>query len=192
MTNTAYCGSFVYEDNFVPEYDWYNGTASRYLLGDEINPDEVTFINHPGGGIDDPEAKIWPFKIHTAQQIFDTVYNYLIKPKTVGEGGYWTEFDWDQAARLGSEETGLPYSGEYGFTETEMYWPLTHMVAPAGEALPYVACNGENSRFDWEALGYHGDPATQLIKPKIAQIISGKKYRAIGGIVVALQQIHKR
>lgn len=151
-------GSFVYEDNFVPEYSWYNGTASRYLLGDKINPNEVTFINHPGGDIDDPEAKIWPFKIHTARQIFDTVNNYLIQPKTVGEGGYWTEFDWDLAARLGSDETGLPYSGEYGFAETEMYWPLTHMVAPAGEALQCVVCHGENSRFDWEALGYHGDP----------------------------------
>ncbi|MDX1435512.1 MAG: tetrathionate reductase family octaheme c-type cytochrome [Anaerolineales bacterium] len=151
-------GSFVYEDNFVPVYSWYNGTASRYLLGDGINPDEVTSINRPGGNIEDPEAMIWPFKIHTAWQIYDSVYNYLIQPKTVGEGGYWTEFDWDLAARLGSEETGLPYSGSYGFTQTEMFWPLTHMVAPAGDALQCVSCHGDAGRIDWEALGYHGDP----------------------------------
>ena len=51
-------------------------------------------------------------------------YNILLQPKTVGEGGYWTDFDWDQAARLGSEAAGLPYSGEFGFAPTEMYWNL--------------------------------------------------------------------
>ncbi len=61
------------------------------------------------------------------------VYNYLLQPKTFGEGGFWTEFDWDQALRMGSEAVGLPFSGEYGFAETEMYWPLTHTVAPAGQ-----------------------------------------------------------
>ena len=64
------------------------------------------------GDISDPKAKIWPFKIHRANQIYDPVNNYLLQPKTVGEGGYWTAFDWDLAARLGSEAVGLDYSGE--------------------------------------------------------------------------------
>lgn len=153
-------GSFVYEEDVAPEYAWYNGTvATRYLLGDEIDPDGVTTINPPAGSIDDPEARIWPFKVHEAIQPYDAIYNYLLQPKTVGEGGYWTEFDWQLALELGSETVGLPYSGEYGWAETEMYWPTTHMVAPTSDALQCAECHGENGRLDWVELGYQGDPA---------------------------------
>lgn len=152
-------GSFVYEDNFKPEYAWYNGEVEyRYLLGDKIDPDQRTPINPPAGSIDDPTAKVFPFKVHIANQPYDTVNNILLQPKTVGEGGFWTEFDWDQALRLGADIAGLEYSGEYGFTETEMYWPTTHMVKPADEALTCDQCHGPEGRMDWESLGYFGDP----------------------------------
>ncbi len=151
-------GSFVYESNFMPEYAWYNGSITRYLLGDPIDPTETTSINTPLGSVSDPAALLWPFKIHRAKQIYDSVNNYLLVPKTVGEGGYWTEFNWDQAARLGSEVTGLDYSGQYGFAPTEMYWNLSHMVVPASEALQCNDCHGDTGRIDWRALGYYGDP----------------------------------
>ncbi|MDH3943008.1 MAG: cytochrome C, partial [Anaerolineae bacterium] len=151
-------GSFVYETNFTPEYYWFNGSVDRYLLGDQIDPTMVTNINRPLGDITDISAKIYPFKVHRAKQIYDTIYNYLIQPKTVGEGGYWTEFDWDLAARLGSEYTGLPYSGMYGFADTQMFWTMGHMVQPASAALQCTACHGEEGRMDWLALGYPGDP----------------------------------
>ncbi len=151
-------GAFVYEDNIVPEYTWYNGVATRYINGDPIDPTQVTNINTPQGSIDDPDSRIWPFKIHRAIQPYDPVYNILLQPKTVGEGGYWTDFDWDQAFELGSEAAGLPYSGEYDWTRTDMYWPQTHMVAPSSDALQCSDCHGEGSRMDWQALGYPGDP----------------------------------
>ncbi|MCP5096577.1 MAG: tetrathionate reductase family octaheme c-type cytochrome [Chloroflexi bacterium] len=151
-------GSFVYESNFMPQYAWFDGTADRYLLGDELDPTQITVLNQPQGSITDANAQIHPFKIHSASQIYDTFFNYLIQPKTVGEGGYWTDFDWDQAARLGMETIGLPYSGEYDFAETEMYWPLDHMVAPQADALQCTDCHSDNGRIDWEALGYYGDP----------------------------------
>ncbi len=153
-------GSFVYQKDLQPEYYWFNGTADRYLLGDEIDPSKPTPINLPHGNINDPTAKIWPFKVHRAKQIYDTEYNILLQPKTVGEGGYWTDFDWDKAARLGAEAAGIPYSGHYGFAETEMYWPLAHMVSPKDDALQCVGCHSEtgNGRMDWAALGYEGDP----------------------------------
>ena len=152
-------GSFVYEANFTPVYRWYNGeVAERYLLGDTINPDSIVSINLPGGNIEDPTARIFPFKVHLAKQPYDTVNNILLQPKTYGEGGFWTEFNWDLALQLGSDITGLDYSGEYGFTETEMYWPTTHMVTAASEALTCDQCHGLEGRMDWEALGYYGDP----------------------------------
>ena len=106
----------------------------------------------------DETSKIFPFKVHLAKQPYDTVNNILLQPKTFGEGGFWTEFDWDLALQLGSDITGLDYSGQYGFTETDMYWPTTHMVRAATEALSCDQCHGPEGRMDWESLGYYGDP----------------------------------
>ncbi len=152
-------GSFVYESNFVPTYEWFNGDMEyRYLLGDKIDPTQPTMINLPAGDINDPEAKIFPFKVHVAMQPYDTVNNYLLQPLTAREDGFWTTFDWPSALELGSEEAGLDYSGEFGFAETWMYWPSTHLVTPAEKALTCNYCHGPEGRMDWEALGYHGDP----------------------------------
>jgi hypothetical protein len=151
-------GSFIYEKDFTPQYFWYAGAADHYLLGDPINPDTPTEMNTLAGDINDPNALIMPFKVHTALQPYDTVYEYLLQPKTVGEGGFWTDFNWDQALRLGSQVVNLPYSGFYGFAPTVMYWPVTHMIARSEEALDCSACHGENGRLDWTALGYTGDP----------------------------------
>jgi hypothetical protein len=52
----------------------------------------------------------------------------------------------------------MAYSGQYDFTETEMYWTLTHLVAPKEEALLCSDCHRQDGRIDWEALGYYGDP----------------------------------
>ena len=151
-------GSFRYEKNLKPAYRWFNGLAGRYLLGDEIAPNGITALNPPRGNIQDPDARIWPFKIHVAVQPYDKQYNYLLQPVTSGKGGYWNEFNWDQAMRLGSEISGMAYSGEYAFANTEMYWPQTHMVAPKTRALQCQACHCESGCLDWEALGYPGDP----------------------------------
>lgn len=155
-------GSFEYAARVEPEYAWYNGLSKRYLLGDQINVEGVTPINEPLGTIEDPTAKIWPFKVHRGKQIYDLEHQYFMVPKTAGEGGYWTTFDWDHALRLGSAATGLEYSGRYGFAPTVMYWPLAHMVPPKAEALQCIDCHGHNTqagRMNWETLGYSGDPA---------------------------------
>lgn len=151
-------GSFVYEENFTPEYEWHNGLVDRYLINDPINPSGVTSLNAPLGHINDPDSKIWPFKIHRAMQPYDTVYNHLLQPKTAGPGGYWTEFDWSLALTLGSEAAGQQFSGEYGFAETDMHWTLSHMVVPKEQSLQCTHCHSEDGRMDWEALGYPGDP----------------------------------
>ncbi len=151
-------GSFIYEKNLKPAFRWFNGLAGRYLMGDKVDPEVVTSLNPPLGNIRDPDARIWPFKIHTAVQPYDVEYRYLLQPVTSGKGGFWTEFNWDQALRLGADVTGMPYSGEYGFVNTEMYWPQTHMVAPKERALQCQACHCEDGCLDWEGLGYPGDP----------------------------------
>jgi octaheme c-type cytochrome (tetrathionate reductase family) len=151
-------GSFVYEERIVPEYYWYSGVKDRYILGDVIDPSRPTQINTLAGDIHDPAARIFPFKVHRGKQPYDTVNNWLVQPSTAGEGGYWDTFDWNSAIAMGMQTIGMPYSGEYGFADTEMYWPITHLVAPARQALQCTACHGEQSRLDWTALGYPGDP----------------------------------
>jgi octaheme c-type cytochrome (tetrathionate reductase family) len=152
-------GTFIYEQNVMPAYLWFNGNLSyRYLLGDPIDPDGPTMMNVPAGSINDATARIFPFKLHVANQPYDTANNYLLAPITAGVGGYWTTFDWNSAFQMAEEVTGLPYSGQYGFTETYMFWPSTHMVQPAENALQCDDCHGENGRLDWQALGYPGDP----------------------------------
>lgn len=153
-------GAFEYTRDLVPEYRWFNGTSMRHLLGDRVDPDGLTTLNDPRGDIDDDDARIWPFKVHRGRQLVDAELGHLLVPKTAGEGGYWTDFDWDQALRLGAEATGIAYSGTYDFTDTEMFWPLTHMVGSKDEALGCVDCHSDGGRLDWAALGYPGDPLT--------------------------------
>lgn len=152
-------GSFQYAQNIRPEYAWYNGRAYRYLTGDKIDPRHIVAINQPLGGSSDPEAKVWPFKVHRGKQVYDQQHLYLLTPRTYGKDGYWEAFDWDLACRLGCETTGLAYSGTYDFVETVMYWPLSHMVQIKEKALQCMDCHGSQGRMNWSALGYEGDPA---------------------------------
>ena len=156
-------GTFTYEKDYKPAYVWFNGNLQyRYLLGDKMDPSKPTMIDLPAGDIKDPNAKIFPFKIHVAKQPYDTVNDILLQPRTGGNavagGGFWETFDWPSALELGAQDAGLDYSGQYGFAETWMYWPTTHMVQPKENALQCNDCHGENGRIDWEALGYPGDP----------------------------------
>ena len=152
-------GSFVYSRNARPVYRWYNGDSYRYLKGDPVNLTGITNINYPAGGIDDPEAKIWPFKIHRSKQPYDKINHYLLIIKTFGPGGFWEDFDWNQAARLGAEASGVAFSGEMGFTITEMYYELTHMIASKDRVLNCTDCHSVRGRLNWKELGYTGDPA---------------------------------
>ncbi len=43
---------------------------------------------------------------------------------------------------------GAPFSGRYGFVETEMLWPITHMVAPREDALACAQCHSRNGRLE--------------------------------------------
>ena len=53
---------------------------------------------------------------------------------------------------------GVPYSGKYGWVETDMYWKVNHMVVPKEQALKCDDCHGAKGRMDWAALGYSDDP----------------------------------
>lgn len=150
-------GAFEYEESVVPEYAWYNGHMDRYVMGDKVDAHDQA-INQPLGSRTDPTAKVFPFKVHRAKQVYDPINQILLPPITSGEGGYWTKFDWQAAVKKGAEVAGLPYSGTYDFMPTHMYWPINHMTAPAKQALGCTSCHSREGRLDWKALGYEGDP----------------------------------
>ncbi len=148
-------GNFVYNTDVVPEYYWFNGIANHMLIQDKITEIPVQMntlygsYRDKGANKKSTEAsKIWPVKVHRGKQIYDTINMTLIQPKlwdkNKGEGAYWLDFDWDEAARKGMELAGMPYSGAYGFVETEMYWPLNHQVSPADKALKCIDCHTRN------------------------------------------------
>ncbi len=143
-------GSFTYGRNLVPEYIWFNGTAEHYILGDKIEDTTKTVVLNPlNGSYKDRNSKIIPVKIHTANQIFDPITKLLIQPHLYsahkGEGAYWKDFNWPQAAKVGMNRVGLPFSGKYSFIKTAMYWPINHQVAPKEESLTCTDCHNRNN-----------------------------------------------
>lgn len=151
-------GTQTWEKMVVPVYAWFNGKSDVYLQGEKIDPKVPTKLTSPLGSRDDVKAKLHPFKIHTGKQIYDTKNAYFITNHVYGEDGFWSTFDWLRSATLGMAESGLPFSGEYGFAPTEMYWRIDHMVSPKEQALKCLDCHGDNGRMKWQELGYKGDP----------------------------------
>lgn len=142
-------GSFEWAENVVPTYAWFNGTV-RYTLPDEtIDPSGVVPVNTIEGAPGDPKARIFPFKVMHGSQAYDSglnrlVYNHVYGPET--KTALWTNFDWDKSIRAAMDYVNLPYSGQHGFVRTTMHWPVTHMVAPADEALRCTDCHAPQAR----------------------------------------------
>ncbi len=112
-------GEFVYEQDAVPEYRWFDlhrRIATCWATGS--TPPRSRDINPPRGSIDEPEGADLALQDPPRPSSPTTPCNLtLFPPVTGGTDGYWTTFDWDSAFRLGSKTSGLPYSGKYGFAQ---------------------------------------------------------------------------
>jgi hypothetical protein len=60
------------------------------------------------------------------------------------------------------EAAGLEFSGELAWVDTVMYWPQTHQVAPASEALNCTACHSAEGVLDFAALGFAEEEVARL------------------------------
>ena len=147
-------GDFRWEEDVVPDYQFWNGIVEYTLLGEKIDPDNTVGINRIYGAANDEDSLIYPFKHMRGRQAFDTQNNNLLFSQVYGpdtDTAFWTNFDWGKALQAGMKDTGVPYSGKFGFVDTEMWWPTTHMVAPADEALSCDSCHAKQGRL--AALG---------------------------------------
>ena len=72
----------------------------------------------------------------------------LIQPKLFadknGEGAFWKDFDWKRASEVGMKDVNLPFSGNVSFIQTEMYWPINHMVSSKSKSVKCVECHTRN------------------------------------------------
>lgn len=157
-------GTFRWKESAKPEYAWYNGFTRRLLMGDPIDPkaegfkpgevltDEQkaglvrTHITEPIGSIGDPHSRITPFKIMAGIQPADATHRYLLIPHLFpydkeDKGAYWKGADWQAAFEEGMKQAGLPYSGDYIWVATDMYWRIEHEVMPKENALSCVQCH---------------------------------------------------
>lgn len=145
-------GSFKWGKNLTPDYIWFNGTANHHLLTDSIT-DSIVRINTLHGSYTDIDSKIWPVKIHTGKQPYDTENMRLLQmklwDKEKGKGALWKDFNWAVSIQKGMASLELPYSGDYDFIDTEMTLPLSHMVSPASSAVSCTECHTrQNSRLE--------------------------------------------
>jgi len=141
-------GKFSWEKNVEPEYFWFNGSMEYTLLTDEIDPSKPVKLNRVVGNKSDEKSRIYPFKVHKAIQPYDTVNNKMVSVHLFGkdDSAYWKNFKWDKAIQHAMDYMDLEYSGEYGFTETEYHFPITHMVAPKEDSLSCKQCHSKNGR----------------------------------------------
>lgn len=142
-------GDFTWVKNVIPEYRWFNGAISSMLVTDKIDPNKLVTLNQPIGSANDPQSRIMPFKRHTGKQPYDKGANTMVIPKLFGppeSDAYWAKYDWKKAIAAGMAYVELPFSGEYGFVETEYFMPTTHMVAPKEQVVRCEQCHSRDSR----------------------------------------------
>jgi octaheme c-type cytochrome (tetrathionate reductase family) len=142
-------GDFKWGENLTPTYKWFNGGMIYTLAADKVDPSKpFTPINEPQGDSTDPKARIWPFKDMHTNMPYDSgnktlVYNHLWG---ADDSAYWGNFDLKKAIAAGMEIEKRPFSGEIGFLRTVSSWPITHMVAPKGDAVACRECHSRDSR----------------------------------------------
>lgn len=136
-------GDARFETHVIPEYIWFNGRVNYTLRDTRLDPSRVVKINSFEGSPTDGKSKIWPIKVFRGKQPYDVGNNQLLVFHTWGDddAALWTNFNWDKAIEHGMREIGAQYSGQFAFVETEMSWPITHMVAPKEDALSCAQCH---------------------------------------------------
>ena len=134
-------GTMAWDKNVKPEYQWFNGSIESVTVKDPVDPSGTVAVSHPVGGADDPNSRIFPFKVHHGNQPYDKVNKTLLGPLLSGPNGYWTTFDMQDALARGQQALEVPYSGEYDFVKTTYVFPTTHMVAPKDNVVACTECH---------------------------------------------------
>lgn len=148
----------------VPKYGFWNGTSTFYEFRTPATPgpNGRVLMAGPAGNINDPGAKLYPFKHHLGNQPADPVSRYLLPLKI---GIFFSTGDVQAAIERGATEVFGAYNG-HEFVPTERWIGIFHEVAPKSQALACADCHG-GTRVDFKTLGYTPHP-TRNGKPLCA------------------------
>lgn len=143
-------------NDVTPVYQWWNGTSDSMLLGDaNLTPaaDGTYPTSRPVGSVNDPDARLFPFKYKTATQPMRTANKMLIGIDTLdymtGSGDPYT------ATRLGLANMGFAQTDAIQWVQTSTYGALNHSIAPAEDTLQCADCHESTARIDLQGdLGY--------------------------------------
>jgi hypothetical protein len=155
-------GHMEYGENLKPVYRWFNGDmvfkAPGAAVGSEGSEGSegsgrsgdsggVTQINEIQGSSRDGISKIFPFHQITSILPYDIQSEQLMPINLVGRSrdAYWNGYNWPKSLKAGAKAAGVEFSGDFGFTETQMSSALNHTVAPKEQALSCNACHGAGS-----------------------------------------------
>jgi hypothetical protein len=150
--------------NVEPEIAWYNGTVWAQLPGVPVTTDDDGVITMvvPQGDREDPEAKLYAFKVHRGMMPVTTESRWLL-PINVEE--FFADGNMDGAVREASHVMYGIEDFEYGWMPVKRYMGIFHEVQPADNALRCLDCHGPDGRLDWATLGYKSDPLAAALEP---------------------------
>lgn len=174
-------GTFIWEENVVPEYTWFNGNVTHATLDTPVIDGQILKINELHGAMGD--GKIFPIKRFVGIQPFDDGTDKLAVPHlfpTAGEKAgtdpkmaYWMKYDWDLALEAGQAAVDRTYVGPVVWVTSEFSWISNHMVAPASDAVQCWECHNPYGRLDFEALGYEESRVASLTSIKADEVWRG-------------------
>lgn len=146
-----------FRKNVTPVYAWWNRTGTLALLDEpvQVGPSGKVSLYRPAGSIDDPRAKIYPFKYHEARLPIDNATRLMIP---IAVGMVFRTGNNEAATRAGAKAFLGRDVADIGWIETERYMGIFHEVVPRKDALQCDACHMGGTRLDWKALGYKDDP----------------------------------
>jgi hypothetical protein len=173
----------------VPEYLFWNGFSTFYEFGTPAMPrnNGKVLMAGPVGSINDPTAKIYPFKHHLAFQAIDPVTKRILPLKM---GTLFQTGNVDLATTEGAAAVNWLLPQGYQFIQTERYMGIFHEVSPADEALACADCH-EGDRMDFDALGY-GVKGTREGDPLCASCHEDKSGEWAGEFFVKVHDKHVR
>ncbi len=157
----------VLRGNITPVYAWWNGReriAYVYPEPAKLENDTIILVA-PVGSHEDPESKIYPFKLHTAVVPFDEEKKIPIPVKV---GIVFATGNRDKAIQAGAATAGLTYTGK--FVKLVRYMSVNHGVVPKEETLRCIECHSPWGRMPWAQLGYGLLPMTIYITTPIGLI----------------------
>ncbi len=158
-----YSATITLEKDVKPTYAWYNGTTWEQLPRQPVTvrADGTVGMMVPEGSKDDPESRIYAFKLHRAKMPVLDQQQWII-PIVVEE--FFADGNMDEAVKNAAKDMYGIDDAHYHWVNTTRYMGLFHEVQPATNALRCLDCHGPNGRLDWKALGYDGDPLNACLQ----------------------------